>query len=346
MDFRYGMNPHQQARITSNSPIRVLNGHPSLINYLDALNAWQLVRETKAATSTPAATSFKHVSPAGAAIAGALDDTMRSTWALGNDISKITSAYARARDADPRSSFGDMIAVSDPVDEELADLLTRVVSDGIIAPDYEPGTAAKLAKKKQGTYLVLKIDPTYQPPTTEDREVFGVTLQQDRDERRITADLLHVVHGDLPPEAVTDALLGMITLRYTQSNSVTYVKNGMTTGIGAGQQSRVDCTILAGKKASTWSGRRHKSIPKFPNLTRQNRLNHQITAAAALNSPTGGTLVSDGYLPFRDNIDVAHSHGVKAVVEPGGSTRSNEILTACQEHGMTLAHTGTRLFHH
>ncbi|WP_027503235.1 phosphoribosylaminoimidazolecarboxamide formyltransferase [Rhodococcus sp. UNC363MFTsu5.1] len=384
MDLRYGMNPHQRARITPPEapPVRVIHGSPSLINYLDALNGWQLVREAAAVTGVPAAASFKHVSPAGAALAGDVDEAMRRAWDLGDgDVGAVTAAYVRARDIDPRSSFGDFVAVSEPVDRELADLLSGVVSDGIIAPGFAPGTVEILARKKRGTFLILEVDASYEPPSWEHREVFGMVLEQERDQTPITADLLRVVHGAaLRPGTIRDALLGMVTLRYTQSNSVAYVKDGMTIGVGAGQQSRVDCTRLAGTKAGIWWLRRLPAIEALEfveGMSRQDRLNWQVRLAedgvtdsqwTALTAQvaslaqvtevedadrvgwlarlTEATLVSDGYIPFRDNIDHASRFGVRYVVEPGGSTRTGEVVEACRELGLTLIHTGTRLFHH
>ncbi|WP_433685210.1 phosphoribosylaminoimidazolecarboxamide formyltransferase [Nocardia sp. CA-119907] len=382
MDLRYGMNPHQRARIIDGSAghIRVLCGVASMINYLDALNAWQLVADAQRATDMVAAASFKHVSPAGAALNGALDETMRETWGLGTgQLGPLAAAYVRARDADPRSSYGDMIAVSEPVDDELAELLATVVSDGIIAPGYAPGTVAKLARKKRGRYVVFEIDPTYRPPATEIRTVFGVAIEQDHDRQPITADLIRSIEGPALTDASTaDALLGMITARYTQSNTVVLVRDGMTVGVGAGQQSRVDCTELAGAKARTWWLRRHHSIRNLPlpaDLPRQQRLNWQIALAAGTLTATqhrelaelltqphppiearqraawrrrlsGITLVSDGYLPFRDNIDVAAEHGVAVVVEPTGALHGDTIADACREHRLALARTELRLFHH
>ncbi|MEC3957846.1 hypothetical protein VMT65_32760 [Nocardia sp. CDC153] len=325
MELRYGMNPHQTARVAGGGDhLRVVHGCASMINYLDALNAWQLVAEAGRAAGRVAAASFKHVSPAGAALAGELDETMRASWRLGDGaVGPVTAAYVRARDADPRSSYGDMIAVSEPVDHELADMLAGIVFDGIIAPGYAPGTVAALGRKKGGRFLVFEIDPTFRPPESESRTVFGVTLEQDRDSVPITADLLQVADGQtLSDNAVTDALLGMITARYTQSNTVVYVRDGMSIGVGAGQQSRIDCTILAGSKARTWWTRRRST------------------------KPSGITLVSDGYLPFRDNVDAAAEHGVELIVEPGGSLRSDSVAEACREHRITLARTGVRLFHH
>ncbi|MEU1426426.1 phosphoribosylaminoimidazolecarboxamide formyltransferase [Nocardia sp. NPDC005746] len=378
MDLRYGMNPHQRARVVDSAEhIRVLHGSASLINYLDLLNAWQLVAEAQAATGRVAAASFKHVSPAGAALDGELDETLNESWGLGDTgLGAVAAAYIRARDADPRSSYGDMIAVSAPVDDELADLLGGVVSDGIIAPGYAPGTVAKLARKKGGRFLVVEVDPAYRPPETERRTVFGVTLEQDRDRRPITPELIRVAGGPaLAEAAVSDALLGMITARYTQSNTVVLVRDGMTVGVGAGQQSRVDCTLLAGAKARTWWHRRHPGVRALPlpaSLPRQERLNWRIALAAGtltatqhreladlLTEPTsdpdltawtprlsGLTLVSDGYLPFRDNVDVAAAHGVTAIIEPAGALRADAIIAACHEHRITLARTNLRMFHH
>ncbi|MGV9822088.1 hypothetical protein [Nocardia xishanensis] len=376
------MNPHQRARIVGGSAdhVRVLHGSASMINYLDALNAWQLVADARRATGRAAAASFKHVSPAGAALDGPLDETMCETWGLGTARpGSLAAAYIRARDGDPRSSYGDMIAVSEPVDDELADLLGSVVSDGIIAPGYAPGTVARLGRKKRGRYVVFEIDPTYRPPDTETRAVFGVAIEQDHDRLPITAALLRPVDGPaLTSASTTDALLGMITARYTQSNTVVLVRDGMTIGVGAGQQSRVDCTQLAGSKARTWWLRRHRSIRDLAlptDLPRQQRLNWQIALAAGtltanqydeltelLTRPenshadreratwarqlAGLTLVSDGYLPFRDNIDIAAEHGVGVVVEPSGALHGDTIADACRELRITLVRTEIRLFHH
>ncbi len=392
MQLRYGMNPHQAARALladgglpeGRQPIQVVRGEPSYINLLDALNGWQLVRDAAAATGLPAAASFKHVSPAGVAVAGPLDAAAQQTWLSrrdrgGADPGPLTTAYVRSRDADPKSSFGDMIAVSEPVDTELAEFVAGVVSDGIIAPAYEDGAIAILAAKKQGKFLLLTADPAYQPPEWERREVFGVVLEEQRDSVPLRADLLPVVSGPaLPPHAVRDALLGLAAVRYTQSNSVALVADGAAVGIGAGQQNRVDCVRLAAAKAATWWLRRHQHIrdlPAVPGMLRQERLNWQIRMAdwdmtprqlsefAALFPGTepyldqsernrwlarldSVTLSSDGFLPFRDNIDHASRIGVRYVVEPGGSSRSDEVAAACAEYGMTLVRTGLRLFHH
>lgn len=379
MDLRYGINPHQAARVVDSAgpaPLQVRSGQPSYINLLDALNGWQLVREAAVATDEVVAASFKHVSPAGAASSGPVDVVMRRTWGLDDTTGRLTSAYVRARDADPKSSFGDMIAVSEPVDAELADLLSRVIADGIIAPGFEPGTMAVLTAKKRGTFLVFEADPGFRSPEWERRDVHGLLLEEQRDVAPITADLL--ASSELPATVVTDSLLGLVTVRYTQSNSVALVKEGMTLGIGAGQQNRVDCVRLAGAKAATWWLRRHPHIEQLPvveAMTRQDRLNWQMRMADAdmtvgqsaefaglvggyaaavepaaraawIDQLDGLTLASDGFLPFRDNIDHASRVGVRHVVEPGGSIRSSEVEAACLEHGITLTRTGRRLFHH
>jgi phosphoribosylaminoimidazolecarboxamide formyltransferase / IMP cyclohydrolase len=378
--MRYGTNPHQRARIAPGSPdpLRVRNGEPSYVNYLDALNAWQLVRAARAVLGTPVAASFKHVSPAGVAAAGPLDAAACATWRLDASTGAVTSAYARARDADPKSSFGDVIAVSDPVDAELAEFLTRVVADGIVAPGFDPGTVHTLAAKRRGTFLVLEADPGFEPPEWEQREVFGVRLEQQRDRGPITAESLRVVEGDaLAAAAVRDALLGMVALRYTQSNSVGLFAGGASLGIAAGQQNRVDCARLAGGKAAIHRLRRHPAVTGLPvvaGMSRQDRLNWQLRFASGdmtagqqaefdrlfggpepadphwradwIAGMAGTTLVSDGYLPFRDNVDEAGRYGVRQIVEPGGSVRSPEVAAACAELGITLVQTGIRLFHH
>ncbi|HWD02520.1 MAG TPA: phosphoribosylaminoimidazolecarboxamide formyltransferase [Amycolatopsis sp.] len=379
MDLRYGMNPHLDARVVSGAhdgPAKVCHGEPSYINLLDALSGWQLVRDASIAMGKAVAASFKHVSPAGAAAVGPLDATACESWGIDSTAGPLVSAYLRARDADPKSSFGDMIAVSEPVDAELADLLSRVVADGIIAPGFDTGTVGVLARKKRGTFLVLEADPAFQQPEWERRDVFGLVVEQQRDRTPVIADLL--APAKVAPDKVIDALLGLVTMRYTQSNSVAVVKDGMTLGIGAGQQNRVDCVRLAASKVRTWWLRRHdvvRSLPHVTDMSRQERLNWQIrladtdmTAAqltefarlfpgvtsrlteSARSDWVGQldhlTLVSDGFLPFRDNIDHASRIGVRHVVEPGGSSRSDEVATACAEYGITLTRTGLRLFHH
>lgn len=379
MQLRYGMNPHQAARVTNATPVRVVSGTTSYLNLLDALTGWQLVREAAVVAGRPAAASVKHVSPTGVAMAGPLDDTARETWQVAPGAGALTSAYVRARDADPKSSYGDMIAVSEPVDAELAGFLVRVVADGVIAPGFEPGTVPVLAAKKRGTFVVLEADPAYVPPEWEQREVFGVGLVQQRDGAAVTPDLLSVeAGGQLPPSAVLDALLGLVTVRYTQSNSVALMRGGAALGIGAGQQNRVDCVQLAARKAAAWWLRRHeliRGLPAVASMPRQDRLNWQLRmtdadmtpaqrsefgvlfggATAALAAPARAewlarldevTLVSDGFLPFRDNIDEASRIGVRHVIEPGGSSRAAGVEAACAEYGMTLARTGLRLFRH
>lgn len=299
--MRYGMNPHQPATMTvlGEAPFTVVAGAPSYINILDALTGWQLVREASEALGVPAAASYKHVSPAGVAVGG--------------------EAYVRARDADPKSSYGDFIAVSEPVDAELAGVLKRVVSDGIIAPGYDEGVVGTLAAKKRGTFLVLEGDPAFEPPVEDVREFYGVRLTQRRDDVPLTRELLDPA---VPDAAARDLVLGMIVARYTQSNTVVMVKDGVTIGVGAGQQSRVDCTRLAGEKAATWWARR-SSEPL-----------------------TGVSMVSDGALPFVDNIEEAHRYGVAHIAEPGGSIRSDEVAAACAAYGITLSRTRVRLFRH
>ena len=384
MDLRYGTNPHQTAAAApvrpGQWPVRVLSGAPSLINMLDALNSWQLVREASRALGRPTAASFKHVSPAGAALAGPVDEVTAELYGVDRDnVGALNSAYLRARDSDPKSSYGDFAAVSHPVDAELAEMLSRVVCDGIIAPGYAPGTVATLSRKKGGAFLVLEADATFSPPRTETREVFGLRLTQQRDELELSSALLeNVVCGSLPSTATQDLLLGLAVLRYTQSNSVCYLRDGMTLGIGAGQQSRIDCTRLAGAKADTWWLRRHPMVRALAfnaDVRRQERINWQIrfiegdlTAdedarlSAALSAPAPEltneqrtqwlasldqvAFVSDGALPFRDNVDHAHKHGVAYIAEPGGSIRSTEVDDACREHQIALARTGLRLFHH
>ena len=355
MEFRYGLNP-QQAAEYEGSAVSVLNGQPSYINMLDALNAWQLVREASRALGRIVATSFKHVSPAGAALSGTIDQVTAELYGM-DGLGPVASAYLRARDADPKSSYGDFAAVSAPVDAELADLLSAVVCDGIVAPGFEPGTVATLSAKKGGRFLVVEADPNFVPPQRETREVFGMRLTQDRDPVPLSRSLFG---ADLPSAVVDDLLLGMAVLRYTQSNSVCYVRDGVTLGIGAGQQSLVDCTRLAGGKVDIWWLRRHPAVRVLldvaPGTRRQALVNEQIryieedlTAlerAEWLQRLTGVSFASDGYLPFRDNVDHAARHGVRYIAEPGGSIRSDEVAQACRKHGIHLTRTDLRLFHH
>ena len=385
MRLKYGCNPHQVfaaavALESGSGPVELLNGSPSIINILDALNAWQLVYELRAALGLPAAASFKHVSPAGAAVAVPLDpDLARAYEVSGRTLTPPALAYVRARGADPKCSFGDIVALSDPIDAETADFLKGVVSDGIVAPEFEPAALKTLSAKKGGGFMVLRADASYRPPEREVREVFGMRLEQDRNNRPYTiADLDDVVCGALADQARRDLVLGLITLKYTQSNSVGYAAGGQMIGIGAGQQSRVDCTKLAGAKADLWQLGRHPKVLGLrfaKGVKRQERINWRVryiegdllpseaeALRAALDGPLellskpekdaflaevdGVSLVSDGFIPFRDNIDHAQRHGVRYIAQPGGSARDAEIEAACREYGIALVHTGVRAFHH
>ncbi|MGW2841021.1 phosphoribosylaminoimidazolecarboxamide formyltransferase [Streptomyces sp. NPDC001493] len=385
MKLRYGTNPQQEtayaAPVTPGTwPVRLLHGEPSLINMLDALNGWQLVHEAARTLGRPAAASFKHVSPAGAAVSGPIDEVTAELYGVADgEIGALAGAYLRARDADPKSSYGDFAAVSHPVDAELAELLAGMVCDGIVAPGYAPGTVERLRRKKNGRFLIMEADVAFTPPRNETREVFGLRLTQQHDATELSPALLDPVVGDpLPGTASADLLLGLAVLRFTQSNSVCYVRDGMTLGIGAGQQSRVDCTRLAGAKADTWWLRRHPGVRALhfrPGVRRQDRINWQIRfiegdltpdetgrLAQVLTTPATEftaderarwiqrldrvAFASDGALPFRDNVDQARRHGVRYIAEPGGSIRSDEVEAACREHGISLARTGLRLFHH
>ncbi|HXX47347.1 MAG TPA: phosphoribosylaminoimidazolecarboxamide formyltransferase [Myxococcota bacterium] len=385
MRLKYGCNPHQSFAALEpleggKLPVELLNGTPSLINLLDALNAWQLVAEARDALRLPAAASFKHVSPAGAAVAVPLpDDLARAYEVRGESLTPAATAYVRARGADPKCSFGDFVALSDTVDEPTAAFLKGVVSDGIIAPGYEPAAQRILCEKKGGSFIVLRADPGYQPPPRETRELFGVRLTQDRNSRRVSeADLANVVCGQLDAAARRDLLLGLIALKYTQSNSVGYALEGQMIGIGAGQQSRVDCTKLAGAKADVWHLGRHPKVLGLrfkKGVKRQDRINWRVRyiegdlvaseedeLRAVLDEPLvllspeekrawiakldRVALVSDGFIPFRDNIDHAARHGVKFIAQPGGSTRDADIEAACREYGIAMVHTNLRLFHH
>ena len=385
MELRYGLNPQQPASvepvIPDRWPFAVRNGRPGYINLLDALNAWQLVRQASRALGKPAATSFKHVSPAGAAVAGPIDAVTADLYDLDPEqVTPLTSAYVRARDADPKSSYGDFVALSDTVDEQLARVLARVVSDGIIAPGYEPRALEVLSRKKQGGFLVLEADPGYEPPAEDVRELYGVRFRQARDTVEIGPGVLTDPLGPpLSAQAADDLLLGLVVLRFTQSNSTCYVRQGQTLGIAAGQQSRVDCTRLAGQKVDTWWLRRHplvRGLAFKSRVRKQDRINWQVRFIEGDLTPderasfgealerapeseltaeerrawiaelSGVAFASDGFLPFRDNVDQAARHGVVAIAEPGGSVRSDDILAACEEHGITLVRTGLRLFQH
>ena len=385
MQLKYGCNPHQAyARAEpldkNNAPLEVLNGTPSFINLLDALNAWQLVAEVRLALGLPAAASFKHVSPAGAAVATPLPEDLRQAYEVtGRTLTPTALAYVRARGADAKSSYGDFVAVSEPVDPQTADFLKGVVSDGIIAPGYEGKALETLTAKKGGSFIVMQANPYFTPPQREQREVFGMRLIQDRNNQPVQlAHLEQVICGELHQAARRDLVLGLITLKYTQSNSVGYALDGQMIGIGAGQQSRVDCTKLAGAKADVWHLGRHPKVLGLqfkPGVRRQERINWRVryiegdltplerqALAADLLGPLEPlseeeksawmaqldhvALVSDGFFPFRDNIDHAAKHGVRYVAHPAGSIRDTDIETACREYGMTLVHTGLRLFHH
>jgi len=384
--LRYGCNPHQspaRAHMKSGDlPFQVLSSAPGYINLLDALNAWQLVQELKQATGLPAAASFKHVSPSGAAIAIPLSDVLRKIYFVDDmQLSPLATAYARARGVDRMSSFGDWIALSDTVDVPTAKLISREVSDGVIAPAYEPEALEILKKKKQGKYVVVQIDPAYQPELTETREVFGVTLEQHRNDRPTTrADFANIVtqNKNLPENAVRDMLIASITLKYTQSNSVCFAADGQVIGVGAGQQSRVHCTRLAGAKADLWRLRQHPhvlALPFKPDVKRPDRDNaidqflqpditdaeksnwsnifiespRQLTAGerrAWLDGTSDVVLGSDAFFPFRDSIDRASKSGVSYILQPGGSNRDEDVIAACNEYGMTMIFSGVRLFHH
>ncbi|HEY8788065.1 MAG TPA: phosphoribosylaminoimidazolecarboxamide formyltransferase [Actinopolymorphaceae bacterium] len=385
MQLRYGINPHQHATVepieTDRWPVRILNGSPSYINMLDALNGWQLVQEASRTLGRPAAASFKHVSPAGAALAGRIDEVIADLYGVdGGNVESVTSAYLRARDADPKCSYGDLAAVSTPVGVELSEILGRIVCDGIIAPGYAPGVVGALSRKQGGRFLVIEADEGFAPPAEEVRDVWGLRLTQQRDIAPISSATFNDVVSSSRSTASTvdDLLLGLVVLRYTQSNSVCYVRDGSTLGIGAGQQSRIDCTRLAGSKVDTWWLRRHDLVRNLRfrrQVRRQDRINAQISVidgdrsatsslrltdllaepaplftdderAAWLGKLGGVAFASDGLLPFRDNIDEASRHGVASIVEPGGSVRSAEVEDACREHGIALARSGLRLFHH
>jgi phosphoribosylaminoimidazolecarboxamide formyltransferase / IMP cyclohydrolase len=384
--LRYGANPHQTpARVYSKSgdlPIQVLSSAPGYINLLDALNSWQLVRELKLALDLPAAASFKHVSPSGVAVSVPLSDILKKIYFVDDiELSPLAVAYARARGVDRMSSFGDWIALSDPVDVPTARLIAREVSDGVIAPAYDPEALAILAGKKGGKYVVVQIAPAYEPGPMETREIFGVTFEQRRNDRPVTLDDLKnivTLRKDLPPAAVRDMLIAWITLKYTQSNSVCFAVDGQVIGVGAGQQSRVHCVRLAGTKADLWYLRQHPRVlglPFKPGIKRPDRdnaidqfLQPDVTAAekavwgdvfteipaqltaeerrAWLDTLSGVTLGSDAFFPFRDSIDRAAKSGVRYVLEPGGSNRDDAVIQAADEYGLTMVFSGVRLFHH
>lgn len=388
--LKYGCNPNQKpSRIfmaEGELPIRVLNGRPGYINFLDALNSWQLVRELKAATSLPAAASFKHVSPAGAAVGLPLSDTLKKIYFVDDvqiALSPIACAYARARGADRMSSYGDFVALSDTCDEATATLLKREVSDGIIAPGYTDGALEILRQKRKGTYNVIEIDPNYTPAPIERKQVFGITFEQGRNEVRLDDPALFenvpTQNKLFTAEARRDLMIALITLKYTQSNSVCYVKDGQAIGIGAGQQSRIHCTRLAGNKADIWWLRQHPKVMNLPFVDKIRRADRDNTidiyigeehddvladgawqqffkekpepltreekqAWIALN--TDVALGSDAFFPFGDNIERAHKSGVKYIAQAGGSVRDDHVIATCDKYGIAMAFTGVRLFHH
>lgn len=386
IELRYGMNPHQKpARVYVNEgalPITMVNGQPGYINLLDALNSWQLVRELKQATGLPAAASFKHVSPAGAAVANPLGDTLKQIYFTGKtELSPLASAYARARGADRVSSFGDWAALSDVVDVPTAHLLRREVSDGVIAPGFTDGALEILKKKKGGGYRMVQIDPDFEPEGMTTQELFGIQFEQKRNDAvPNSAEFTQIPTANtaIPDDVKRDMLIALIALKYTQSNSVCFAKDGQLIGVGAGQQSRIHCTRLAATKAETWWLRQHPSVlglpfrekigrPERDNAIDQFLLDElssaeesywlksfsetpvRLTKAekrAWLDQLKGVTLGSDAFFPFRDSIDRARQTGVDYVVQPGGSIRDDIVIDACNEYGIAMAFTGTRLFHH
>ena len=389
LELKYGCNPNQKpSRIYmedgSDLPVTVLNGKPGYINFLDAFNGWQLVKELKAATGLPAATSFKHVSPAGAAVGLPLSEVESKIYWVDDlgELSPLACAYARARGADRMSSFGDFISLSDVCDESTARIIKREVSDGVIAPGYTDEALAILKAKKNGNYNVIQIDPDYVPAPIEHKQVFGITFEQGRNELKIDDELLSNVVTDnkeIPESAKIDLAIALITLKYTQSNSVCFAKGGQAIGIGAGQQSRIHCTRLAGSKADNWFLRQSPQVMNLPfvdNIRRADRDNTidlyigedymdvlaegewqkffkekppvftREEKRAWLDQNTDVALGSDAFFPFGDNIERAHKSGVKYVAEPGGSIRDDNVIETCNKYGMAMAFTGIRLFHH
>ena len=389
LELKYGCNPNQKPskiymKNGKDLPIHVLNGRPGYINFLDAFNGWQLVSELKKATGLPAATSFKHVSPAGAAVGLPLDETLAKIYWVDDlgELSPLASAYARARGADRMSSFGDFISLSDVCDVDTAKLIKREVSDGVIAPGYEPEALEILKEKKKGNYNVIQIDPDYVPDPIEHKEVFGITFEQGRNELKIDNDFFSNIvteNKELTDQAKIDLAISMITLKYTQSNSVCFVKDGQAIGIGAGQQSRIHCTRLAGQKADNWWLRQSPQVMNLPfvdHIRRADRDNaidlyigedymdvlsddawpnifkekpEVFTREAKrewLDKLTGVALGSDAFFPFGDNIERAHKSGVTYIAQPGGSVRDDNVIDTCNKYNMVMSFTGIRLFHH
>ena len=367
IELKYGCNPNQKpARIYmedgSELPVEVLNGRPGYINFMDALNSWQLVRALRRATGRPAAASFKHVSPAGAAIASPLTDEDRRAFFAEGELSPVATAYARARGADRLCSYGDWAALSDICDETAARLLLPEVSDGVIAPGYTPAALELLRQKRKGGYNVVRIDPDYEPAPQERRDIFGIRFEQGYNALPLTRDCLKNVvtaNKTLTPAQEDDLLLALITLKYTQSNSVCYVKDGQTVGVGAGQQSRIHCTRLAGDKADTWRLRRHPKVLElsFPEgmkrAERDNEIDRFIREELSeaekrdwLSRSAGLALGSDAFFPFGDNIERAARSGVVCVAQPGGSIRDDHVIETADKYGLVMCFTGIRLFHH
>lgn len=384
LELKYGCNPNQKpAKVFMDSgelPFEVLNGRPGYINLLDALNGWQLVRELREATGLPAAASFKHVSPAGAAVGVPLDDVLRKIYFVSGELSPIATAYVRARGADRMSSYGDFAILSDECDESTAAYLKNEVSDGVIAPSYTDGALEILKSKRKGGYLVLKVDKDFEPPEVECKQVFGVTFEQKRNDMKISADCLSDIPTAkkiFPDAAKRDLLLALITLKYTQSNSVCYAKGGQAIGIGAGQQSRVHCTRLAGNKADFWFLRQSPQVLDLPfradvkRPDRDNAIDVYIGAESEdilndwqrvftvkpekftdeakrewLKNLNGVALASDAFFPFGDNIERAHKSGVEFIAQTGGSIRDDNVIETCDKYGIVMAMTHIRLFHH
>lgn len=389
LQLKYGCNPNQKpSRIFMENgkdlPIEVLSGRPGYINFLDAFNGWQLVSELKKAVGLPAATSFKHVSPAGAAVGRPLSDVLKKIyWVEDEELSPLACAYARARGADRMSSFGDFIALSDICDASTAKLIKREVSDGVIAPGYTEEALSILKQKKNGNYNIIAIDPNYVPEPIERKQVFGISFEQGRNDLSINADLLKDVvtqNKNIPQSAKEDLVISLIILKYTQSNSVCYVKDGQAIGIGAGQQSRVHCTRLAGNKADNWHLRQNEKVLSLPfqegikradrdnaidvyigedsveELLSDGRWEHLFTRKpeeftkeekrAWLETLTGVSLGSDAFFPFGDNIERARRSGVEYIAQPGGSVRDDQVIATCDQYGIAMAFTGIRLFHH
>ena len=388
--LKYGCNPNQKpSRIFMTEgelPIEVLNGRPGYINFLDAFNSWQLVKELKAATGLPSAASFKHVSPAGAAVGLPLSDTLKKVYFVDDltvELSPIACAYARARGADRMSSYGDFVALSDTCDEATALLIKREVSDGVIAPDYTPEALQILKEKRKGTYNVIKIDPNYVPEPIERKQVFGITFEQGRNEVKLDDPALFenipTANKTFTEEARRDLIIALITLKYTQSNSVCYVKDGQAIGIGAGQQSRIHCTRLAGNKADIWWLRQHPKVMNLPFIDKIRRADRDNTIDVYISEDyddvlregtwqmffeekpevltmeekkewiaknTKVALGSDAFFPFGDNIERAHKSGVEYIAQAGGSVRDDNVIETCDKYGIAMAFTGVRLFHH